>query len=271
MEFSEQDLQDLRLARELLERPSVAVKVTGLLGMPIERAMALLPQRWANTVTRATRSSLERALDMALLTIDERKVPRLSDRLHKVLVGSSGAVGGALGIGAVAVELPISTAIMLRSIAEIARSEGESLDSVESRLACLEVFALGSGSTAADRAAETGYFAVRGLLARAVGEAAEFVASRGLIRRGAPPLVRLVSVIASRFGPVVAQKVAAQAIPLIGAAGGALINTVFMDHFQEVARGHFIVRRLERKYGHEEVRRRYQSLGGQGPEPATGR
>jgi len=46
----------------------------------------------------------------------------------------------------------------------------------------------------------------------------------------------------------VSEKVAAQAIPLIGAAGGALINTIFIDHFQNMARGHFIIRRLERRY-----------------------
>ena len=45
------------------------------------------------------------------------------------------------------------------------------------------------------------------------------------------------------------EKAAAQAIPAIGAAGGAIINTIFMDHFQDMARGHFIVRKLERKHG----------------------
>jgi hypothetical protein len=49
-------------------------------------------------------------------------------------------------------------------------------------------------------------------------------------------------------------------LPLIGAAGGALINTLFIDHFQSVARGHFTVRRLERKYGHEIIKREYESI-----------
>ena len=40
------------------------------------------------------------------------------------MVGASGAIGGAFGLASVAVELPISTTIMLRSIADIARSEG---------------------------------------------------------------------------------------------------------------------------------------------------
>jgi hypothetical protein len=33
-----------------------------------------------------------------------------------------------------------------------------------------------------------------------------------------------------------------------------------MNHFQDVARGHFIVRRLERKYGVDIVKDEYQKL-----------
>jgi hypothetical protein len=61
---------------------------------------------------------------------------------------------------------------------------------------------------------------------------------------------------------IVSEKVAAQAIPLIGAAGGALINTIFIDHFQNMARGHFIIRRLERQHGQDLVRREYDRLDG---------
>ncbi|HRZ21620.1 MAG TPA: EcsC family protein, partial [Bacteroidales bacterium] len=59
------------------------------------------------------------------------------------------------------------------------------------------------------------------------------------------------------FGIQITEKAAAQAIPAIGAAGGALINTIFMDHFQDMAKGHFIVRRLERKYGKEAIQDLY--------------
>ena len=48
-----------------------------------------------------------------------------STRLHKALATASGAAGGAFGLIALPVELPLSTIIMMRSIAEIARSEGE--------------------------------------------------------------------------------------------------------------------------------------------------
>jgi hypothetical protein len=96
-------------------------------------------------------------------------------------------------------------------------------------------------------------------LASATAEAAEYIANRGLAQEGAPVIVRFITQIASRFGITVSEKIVAQAIPLIGAVGGALLNTMFIEHFQAVARGHFIVRRLERTYGPELVRTSYMN------------
>ena len=51
-----------------------------------------------------------------------------------------------------------------------------------------------------------------------------------------------------------------QGVPVIGALGGATVNVLFIDHFQDMARGHFVVRRLERKYGADEVETAYANL-----------
>jgi len=126
---------------------------------------------------------------------------------------------------------------MCRSIADIARANGESLDDVGTQLACIEVFALG-GPSAADDASETAYFTVRSALAQAVSEATQFLASRKVSAASAPPIVRLITQVAARFQVQVSQKVAAQAVPIIGAASGALINLLFTDHFQDMSRGH---------------------------------
>ena len=83
-----------------------------------------------------------------------------------------------------------------------------------------------------------------------------------VLAEGGPVLVRLIAQIASRFGVVVTQKLAAQAVPVIGALGGAAVNYAFTDHFQEIARAHFTVRRLERRYGKDAVRRAYDNLSG---------
>ena len=121
------------------------------------------------------------------------------------------------------------------------------------------MFALGGG-TPGDDAAESTYFAVRGILAKSTAEAARYIAERSLIEEGAPLLVRFLTQIAARFGVVVTQKFAAQMVPVIGAFGGAVVNYAFIDHFQDVARGHFTVRRLERAYGRDEVRQEYDRI-----------
>lgn len=250
------DYADLKQAKDLLENPGLAAKITNLLGLPVEKGFALLPDRWSEAVQRATRKSMRRALDFAVNTMKDSPGKPASNRVHKLIVAADGAAAGAFGLPALVVELPVTTTVMLRSIADIARSMGESVRSIDSRLACLEVFALG-GKPSKDNATETGYFAVRAALARTVSEAAQYIAERGLAEEGAPPLVRLIVTLSSRFGLVVSEKVAAQAIPVIGAAGGALINTLFIDYFQGMARGHFTVRRLERIYGAAEVRHLY--------------
>jgi hypothetical protein len=123
----------------------------------------------------------------------------------------------------------------------------------------VEVFALG-GRVGSTDASESGYFAVRSMLAKTVTEAARFVAERGVIKEGAPILLKFVTRVAARFGVVVTQKVAAQALPVVGAFGGAAVNYAFIEHFQDIARGHFTIRRLERIYGKKSVRAEYDRI-----------
>ena len=195
-------------------------------------------------------------MDAALFSFNTGRNFFSSTRLTKAAVAATGATGGAFGLAALPIELPVTTSVMLRSIAEIARGEGEDVRAPEGRVACLEVLALG-GRSAADDQAEIGYFAVRAALAQEVTAAIRFLGA-ATERHTAPALIRLIEAVAARFGIVVSQKAAAGAIPVIGALGGATINTLFMDHYQEMARGHFTVRRLERKYGAEMVRQEYE-------------
>lgn len=250
------DLRDLRQAKRLLEQTSLAIRISNVVGIPIERGIEMLPKRASAIVTGATRRALQSALRFALVTLDDHPGEPSADIFHKVLVAATGAGGGLFGLPALAIELPISTTIMLRSIADVARSEGERITQPDTKLACLQVFALG-GRAKGDDAAESAYFAIRATLARALAEAAQFMAEKGIAQEGAPAIVRFIVQVAARYGVVVSEKTAAQALPLIGAAGGAVVNALFMDHFQDVARGHFIVRRLERTYDHETVRRAY--------------
>lgn len=256
--ISNEDLADLRYARRLLENPSLAARIAFAVGKPIEIAIERLPPGARDVISAATTKSLETALAFAISTMDDRRQTAAS-WAHKIVVAATGAAGGAFGLPALTIELPISTVIMLRSIADIARSEGERIKMPEAKLACLEVFALG-GRTRGDDAADSSYFAVRAVLAKALTEAAEFITERGAVQKTALPLIRFIAQLAARFGIPVSEKAIAQSLPIVGAAGGALINTLFIDHFQDIARGHFIVRRLERVYGPEAVRREYLNL-----------
>ena len=258
MTLPSQAVDDLRYAKTLLESPGFAVKLTNLIGGPIEKSVALLPSKWTGALRKTTMIALRSALRFALITLHNQERDA-SNMWHKGLVAATGGVGGAFGLPALVAELPVSTIIMLRSVADIARSEGDRIALPETQLACLEVFALG-GRTKGDDAADTGYFAARSAVAKAVSEAARHIAEKGLADKGAPAIVRLITQVAARFNVVVSQKVAVQAVPIIGAASGMAINTLFIDHFQKMARGHFIIRRLERTYGRPKIRDAYDAI-----------
>ena len=255
-----EDLAALERAVRSLEHPGLAARLTNMVGKPIELLGGALPTSARHAIATVTSKALQAALKVALRTMPRGHSPG-SQLLHKALAAASGAAGGAFGLPTLPVELPISTIIMLRSIAAIARNEGEDPSDPEAALSCIQVFALGGRAGSAD-ASESGYFAVRAMLAKSVTEAARYIAERGVIEEGAPVLVRFTTLVASRFGVVLSQKFAAQALPVFGALGGASVNYVFIEYFQQIAQGHFTVRRLERIYGKDVVRPEYDRVAG---------
>lgn len=256
--LSASDLEALREAVAALERRSFAGRLADLAGRPFELTGAALPPRLQTMISASAQAALKAAMTVALGSL-ERSPRRDSARLHRGLALMCGGFGGAAGLASLPLELPVSTTIMLRSIADIARNEGENLRDPAAALACLEVFALGAHA-GGDNLTEGGYLAIRALLAKSVSDAARFVAMKGAAQESAPAMARVVAQISSRFGVVVSQKTAAQAAPLFGAIGGAAINLAFMRHFQSLARGHFTVRRLERVYDPVAVREHYARI-----------
>lgn len=261
-DLSPRDLAELARAKEALENPSLAIRLADRLGAPVDGLVKRLPEGARQMLSKGTRTALETALDVALHTLapGNQGGGAAADWLHRTAVVITGAVGGAAGLAGLAVELPLSTIVMLRSIADHARAQGEDLSLVGTRLECLAVFAYGARSPA-DDAAESAYFAMRAALGRAVAQAAEYVATRqaagATAERSAPALVHLLTRIGQRFGVSVADKAAAQLVPILGAAGGAAVNALFIDHYQVTARAHFAVRRLVREHGEDAVRRAY--------------
>ncbi len=264
MKLSQQDLVTLQQACERLENPSLAIRMSSALGMPVEAVTREIskraPESVVDAVSQSTRKAMEFVLKSSMKSIGSGEPVPARPGLHTAAATTSGAFAGFFGVQALLVELPLTTGIMFRSIADIARAEGEPPQDPETMLQCMQVFAMGSGESDADDAAETSYYGVRLALSKAVTDALQYVARHGAGNASAPALVRLISALASRFGLVVTQKAMAQAIPIVGAVGGGLVNAVFISHFQDMARGHFAVRRLERAYGGEAVKEAYRVL-----------
>jgi hypothetical protein len=270
-ELSTRDIATLSAAVAKLENPSLAAKLAAVVGMPVEKLLGWLPESIQAQIDHLAEDALSHALKVARKTLDEEKVKGPRNLTHKIAVTLSGVTGGMFGAPALFAELPVTTVIILRSIADIARSKGEDLSDPAVQLACLEVFALGSNSKL-DVAESVGpgaqreesyirstYFVSRAAMAQQVTAAAEIL-TKGTTATGGSALTRLISKIASRFGVSVSEKVAAQAVPVVGAIGGGLINALFMDHFQNTAEAHFAVRKLERAYGADVVRKEYERL-----------
>lgn len=259
--MSPEDYAQLKAAAKKLEGTSFAMTLAAKVGMPIEALLRFLPAKAQEHVGVAVNKALEQCLRVALTFGHTGSGSRRSRRTHTMTTAITGAVGGFFGLPGLVVELPVTTTVMLHSIAGIAAGQGEDLSKPESALACLEVLALGPQGARGD-AIESAYYTTRAALAQVTRDAAAYVAQKGLAKEGAPAVVSFLAKIASRFGLEVSEKAAAQLIPVAGAAGGMALNVLFTRHFQRLAEGHFTVRRLERKYGAEAVRREYEGLQG---------
>jgi EcsC protein family len=249
--------QALQRAVFNLENQDFAARLADYAGRPISRALRLMPKAASDRFNRVVEAAILNSLNIAIRSIEPNSKRPPAQRAASVLAGLSGGVSGFFGIAALPIELPVTTTLMLRAIADIARHHGEDLSTLEARLACIEVFALGTPE--ADRRMGLSYYASRALISRLAADATSILVERGVANVSAPVVGSLVTEIAARFGIVVTERSAASAMPVLGAVGGATVNIIFMNHFQRVARGHFAIRRLERHYGPAVVRRLYDA------------
>jgi hypothetical protein len=122
--MTSEDFAALARAVQSLEHPGFAARLANMAGKPIELIGSALPATVQQSISTITTKALQSALKVAPRTMQD--TPHAGSRLvHKVLATASGAAGGAFGLATLPIELPVSTIIMLRAIAEIARSEGE--------------------------------------------------------------------------------------------------------------------------------------------------
>ena len=221
----------------------------------MQSALKQTPLSVRNGVDQAIERAILACLKLAIRSLRNTPKRRPQMRLASTWAGVAGGFAGAFGAAALPLELPLTTILMLRAIADIARHYGEDLNKMEARLACVEVFAYG-----AEKRADVGYYASRAMLGRLTSEAATLLAQRSATNVSAPAVAAFSKEIASRFGVVVYEKIAVSAVPLASAASAAAVNVAFMNHFQKIARGHFMLRRLERIYSPEGVREAFARL-----------
>lgn len=235
MKMSNKDLQELKVAKDRLEHPGFAVKIADRFDFATG-AIGYLPEKTKQKISRYTEKTLTGSMESAMWTMKPGSRTAYL-KSHMAAVTATGSAGGFFGMSALALELPVSTGIMLRSIAAIGRAEGENIRSTEFPRACLSVFALPGEADGESR-----YLSIR----------------QGLNRVIRTP--GFITLVAQRFGVQLSERLAAQLVPIVGAVGGGVLNYGFMDHYQETALGHFKYRRLERKYDPNALKEVYMSL-----------
>ncbi|MBM9593734.1 EcsC family protein [Rhodobacteraceae bacterium MCCB 386] len=218
------------LVRRHRAAEGVGMQVITMLGGRAETLLRRLPAEVRLNLEGATRRALEIAADAAARS--RSRVPDTSDWLNTALTTAMGAVGGMGGLPTAMAELPVTTTVLLRAIQGIASEHGFDPADPAVRMDCLQVFAA-SGPLERDDGADVAFLAARVSLTGA--------SISGLITRLAP-----------RLGAVLGQKLAAQAVPVLGAAAGAAINWSFTSYYQEMAHVYFGLKRLaiESDYDH---------------------
>ncbi len=197
------------------------VELLNRLGGSGESLLERLPEPVRAGLTGATETALRAAMKGA--SRSRRLVPDQKPGVDRLVSAAMGAAGGAAGLPGALVELPATTAFLLRSIQSAAAAEGFDPDSENVTFDCIQVFAT-AGPLAEDDGADLGFVSAR---------------------LGLPgALHKLIAQVAPKLGAVLGQKLAAQAVPVAGAVAGATINYVFAGYYREMAHVHFGLRRL---------------------------
>ena len=274
--LSKQQEDFLILAVTFLESPSLIMKIADIAGKPLELAHKLLPEKTQSVIQSAVTKSLNKALEVAILSVP--KTDQLKDLswdetqkkvqkrawMHLAATTTTGAIGGFFGIPGLAIELPISTTLILRSISEIALNYGVDLDRTENRLECLYVLTLGTKGKY-DDSMESSYLTSRAAFANSIRIAADFLAKysarevlKALEKGNAPAILQFISRVASYFEVAVTEKMLVEALPIVGSIGGAAINAAFTYFFNNAAKFHFGLKKLESEHGESLISEEYK-------------
>ncbi|MFZ1468868.1 MAG: EcsC family protein [Paracoccaceae bacterium] len=195
------------------------------LGGRFERQLALIPPSLKARIGQVT----EKALATAWGVAGARALPKGGKHLSMAAAVVSGAAGGVGGLATSVAELPVSVTVILHAIRQQAIAAGYDPDTPRIRAECLQVFAAGS-PLAADDGIDTAFVSARLTLT-------------------GPALQKLISVVAPKLAAVMTQKLAAQAVPVLGAITGAALNAAFLRYYSEIAAIRFALLRLADQHG----------------------
>ena len=200
------------------------------IGHGVEAQLSRLPDSMRLELERAVVRALEKAHGLAAVG---RRAPDLGPRGATYAAMATGAAGGAAGLAGSLIELPVTITVMLHAIRAQAQAAGYDPDDPAVRLACLEVFSAGSPLRSDD------------------GVNTAFLSARLTVAGGT--LQQVLAVVVPRLAAVFGQKLAAQAVPVLGAVTGAALNAAFLNYYREIARIRFRLMRLSEVHGAEAV------------------
>ena len=221
------------LARRQRDANGLLMRAINFVGGQVDETLRLLPKGARREIDGMARVALRQSFDLAARSRGGLGARIGSDRAHKLIGTLSGAIGGFGGLPTAIAEIPVATTVIFRAVHHVAISHGEPAEAEETRLQCLAVFGAG-GRLDGDDAVDTAFIGAR-------------IGLRGATVHG------LIGKVAPRFAAVLSQKLASQAVPLIGAAAGAGTNYAFIDYYVEMAHVHFSLRRLARLHGEDPV------------------
>ena len=237
------------LARRQKDANGLLMRAINFVGGQVEDGLKLLPAGARREIDGIARTALRQSFDVAAKSRGGIGSRVASDRAHKLIGTVSGALGGFGGLPTAIAEIPVATTVIFRAVHHVAISYGEAPEAEETRLQCLAVFGAG-GPGEGDDGVDTAFIGARlGITGAAVNS---------LIARVAP-----------RFATILSQKLASQAVPVLGAAAGAGTNYAFLDYYVEMAHVHFGLRRLAREHGEEAVTTHFHDVLAQGLLPQT--
>ena len=211
---------------ELVRRHDLAgnfgIQVLNVVGGQAEKLLDRLPAEMRDRLGDGTEQALRLAMQAAHGS--RSVVGGQPGWLNRAVTTAMGAAGGLGGLPSAMAELPITTTILLRAIQDVAAEQGFNPDEEGVRFDCIQVFA------------------AAGPLDHADGSDLAFLSTRVAVT--GKTMQALIARVAPRLSTVLGQKLAAQMVPVLGAAAGAATNYAYTSYYQQMAHVHFGLRRL---------------------------